>query len=457
MTTRAFGRWSGVGLVIANMVGAGVFLSTGFMSQSLSPGLILLNWLVGAVMALCGARAYAEVARRVPKGGGEYRYLSALLHPLVGYVAGWGSLAVGFSAPIALDALAAGAFARAVVPGLPPQAVAVTLIVVLTALHAVGLHVSARAQNVLVALKVLLLSSFILVGLTQGSLAWPTWAPPSAPTADGFLTSLFYVSFAFSGWNAAVYAAEEFGEPKRDVPFAMLVGASLVAGVYLLANFVFVANLTPADGSVVFNYGEFASGAGQWAQVTLGQAVMARLLGPGAAQVMSGVMVLLFVSAMSAMIFIGPRVIAAMAHDGYLPKALAPAEGKPPVGGLLIQSGFALVVVFTHQLRSVLENVGAMLVLFAALTAAGVFRGAKDAGTPVSAKAAAGVYVVASAAMLYVGFKNALVALGCSVGFEFACAAKGPNDSPSMILWVLGITGLATAAWLATKRAKVAP
>lgn len=456
MTTRAFGRWSGVGLVIANMVGAGVFLSTGFMSQSLSPGLILLNWLTGAVLALCGARAYAEVARRVPQGGGEYRYLSVLLHPLVGYVAGWGSLLVGFSAPIALDALAAGAFARAVVPGLPPQGVAVGLIVLLTALHAIGLHVSARAQNVLVGLKVVLLASFIVVGLTQGSLAWPAWTPPSPPSAEGFFTSLFFVSFAFSGWNAAVYAAEEFGEPGRDVPFAMLVGASLVAGLYLVANFVFVANLTPADGSVVFNYGDFAAGNGDWAQVTLGQAVMARLLGPGAARLMSGVMVLLFLSAMSAMIFIGPRVIAAMARDGYLPKALAPAEGRPPVGGLLVQGGFALLVVFTHELRSVLENVGAMLVLFAALTAVAVFRGAKAAGTGVAPMLAAGVYTLASAAMLYVGFKNSLVALGCSLGLGFACAAKGPNDSPSMILWVLGITACAAAAWVATRRRSVA-
>ena len=373
--SRTLGLKSGIGLVVANMVGAGVFLSTGFMAQSLTPGQILLAWLIGAVLAMCGAVAYAEVARLVPRGGGEYRYLSSLLHPALGYLAGWASLLVGFSAPTALDALAAGAFARAVEPSLDPRIVGAVLIIGLTAVHALGLHMSARVQNSLVALKVLLLAAFVAIGLFKGSLSWPTWLPPSpaASPVNELVGSLFFIAFAFSGWNAAIYAADEFQQPERNVPRAMLIGCLAVGALYLVVNFIFVANLTPAQGTVVFKYDDFTSLKGEFDQVTLGQAVMATLLGPLAAKVMSAVMLLLFISAMSAMLLVGPRVYSAMARDGFLPAFLAGKEGQPPTGAVVLQGCIALALLFTHDVRSVLSNVGAILVLFAALSVLGLF------------------------------------------------------------------------------------
>jgi APA family basic amino acid/polyamine antiporter len=433
--------WSGVGLVIANMVGAGVFLSTGFMAQSLSAGYILVAWAIGAALALCGAVAYAEVARLVPRGGGEYRYLASLLHPALGYLSGWASLLVGFSAPIALDALAAGAFARAVWPALSPELVGGLLIVGLTLVHAAGLDFSARVQNVLVAIKVSLLLGFVAVALTKGSWAWPTWAPPSpgaSPWPD-VVGSLFFIAFAFSGWNAAVYASDEFKDPVRDVPRAMLIGCLAVGALYLVVNAVFVVNLTPEQGTVVFKYDDFTSLKGQFEQVTLGQAVMAHLLGEGAAKVMSAVMLLLFTSAISAMLLVGPRVYAAMASDGVLPRALAPREGKPPVGAILLQGALALVLLFTHDLRTVLNNVGAIVVLFAGLTMAGLLRAAFRAATPAERPrplplVAAGLYVLVSAWMLFQGFKS----------------------SPSLLLWVGGVAAVALVAWAVTGRGRTA-
>ena len=417
-----FGLWSGVGLVVANMVGAGVFLSTGFMAQDLGPGHILLAWGVGTVLALCGARAYAEVARRVPHSGGEYRFVSTLLHPALGSLAGWASLLVGFSAPIAVDALAAGAFARAVVPSLHPTAVAVGLLVALTLLHSARFDVSARAQNALVGVKVALLLGFVAVGLARGSLAWPQW---TAGGGDGFplapfMGSLFFIAFAFSGWNAAVYAADEFRAPARDVPRAMLLGCGAVGALYLVLNYLFVANLTPEEGKVVFRYASD--------QVTLGHAVMERWAGAGAAKVMSAVVVLLFVSAMSAMMLVGPRVYAAMAKDGVLPRALAGTPGQPPRLAVALQGALALALVFTDELKSVLGKVGAILVLFSALTVAGLFRPAKDgAPTPPAALAAAAVYVASSGWMLYFGFKS----------------------DPKLLLWVgaAAVLGLGYWAW----------
>ncbi len=420
--TRArLGLWHGIGLVAANMIGAGVFLSAGFMAQDMGPGPILFAWLVGAALAMAGAKAYAAVAQIVPRSGGEYRYLSELLHPAVGYLSGWASLLVGFSAPVAADALATGEFARTVFPSLAAHwtfvftghALGITaaqlagagFIVALTLLHVAGLETSARAQNALVAAKAVLLVGFVAIGLTFGANAWPAWQPPSGgagfPLA-AFVRSLFFVAFAFSGWNAVAYAAEEFHVPERTVPRAMLIGCALVAILYLAINWIFVANLTPAQASVVFRYDRD--------RVTLGHAVVTQLVGAGGGKVMSLFTMLVFLSAMSAMIFVGPRVYAAMARDGFLPPLLAGEEGKPPVGSILLQAALSILIVFTHPLRAILENVGAILVLFSALTALGLFfvraaPGRRARPGPL-ALAAAALYVLASAWMLWFGFRG---------------------------------------------------
>lgn len=470
---RTFGLWSGVGLVIANMVGAGVFLSTGFMAQSMRPGTILLAWVVGGVLALAGARSYAEVARFLPTGGGEYRYVGTLLHPALGYIAGWGSLLVGFSAPIALDALAAGAFARVLFPSIEPRLFGAALIVLLTALHALGLHLSAQVQNGLVAVKVALLVGFVLVGLGAGSTSWPTWQPPSleGESLSGFASSLFYIAFAYSGWNAAVYAADDFRDPDVTVPRAMLLGCLAVGLLYLVVNFIFVANLTPDQGTVVFRYDAFTSGSAQFDQVTLGQAVMAQLLGPSAAKVMSAVTLVLFVSAISAMTLVGPRVYAVMAKDGVLPARLAGVEGRPPTAAVVLQGVLSLGVLFTHELRTVLSNVGAILVLFAALTVVGLFRlwfkplnGRRPSAVGLGS---ALVYFLASAWMLTVGFSSSgrlLVKTGphadaaldatlrTLAGLELPFGGGGLYSVPSLAVWLSVIFGVGLAAWFVTTR-----
>lgn len=425
--TRVLTMWPGVGLVAANMIGTGVFLSSGFMAQSMGPGPILLAWLCGTVLALCGAVAYAEVARLVVRSGGEYRYLSTLLHPALGYVAGWGSLLVGFSAPVAVDALAAGAFAQAVWPALDPRWVGIAVLVVLTAFHAFRLQVSATAQNLLIGVKVLILLLFVGVGVVKGSLSWPQWTTPG-PTGgfplEAWVGSLFYIAFAFSGWNAAIYASEEFAEPKRDVPRAMLVGCVLVATLYMVVNYIFVANLTPEQATIVFRYDS--------EHVTLGHAIMQKLVGVEASRVWSAAVVLIFVSAISAMTFVGPRVYAAMAEDGFLPKVLAAKQGRPPAASIVLQSALAAVIVFTHSLQQALSNVGAILTLFAALTVLGLFRarfGKLGLSRPSTLSlVAAAVYTCSAGYMLYFGFKG----------------------STHLLWWIAGVVLVALVAYAAT-------
>ena len=422
--------WSGVGLVAANMIGAGVFLSAGFMAQEMGPGLVLLAWVVGTVIAVAGTRAYGTVARLVPRSGGEYRYLSELLHPSLGYLAGWASLLVGFAAPIAASAIAAGYFAATLAP-VPPLLVGSLVIVALTALHAGGFRLSRRTQDGLVVVKAALLLGFAVLGLVHAAGRWPSWSPPApaeSPVA-AFAGSLFFVAFAFSGWNAAVYAAEEFRDPRRDVPRAMLLGCLLVAALYLAVNWVFVATLTPQQASVVLTY--------ESQRVTLGHVVMSELLGPRGGQAMSVLTIIAFVSSVSAMLFVGPRVYAAMARDGLLPRIFAREAGRTPRASVVLQGVLALVLLFTHELQQILSNVGAILTLFAALVALSLFRvrfARPDLPRPgTGSLIAAGLYVVFAAWMLYFGFRGAthlvawLVAIAAAALLFYGFTARFRN------------------------------
>jgi APA family basic amino acid/polyamine antiporter len=439
MQRAGLGLGSGVGIVVATTVGAGVFVSTGFMAQAMDPAEILLAWLVGAAIALAGTRAYAAVAALVPRSGGEYRYLSDLLHPALGYLAGWASFLLGFSAPIAVDAYAAASYAETVRPGgasataLDPRLGAAVLIVLLTTLHAAGLRSSRWTQDLLAALKSALVIGFVAVGLAFGHNRWPAWTPPQPSPGfplRPFMSSLFYIAYSFSGWNTAVYAASEFREPKRDVPRALLLGCALVAVAYLLVNWIFVANLTPERAQAALNE--------ERARVTLGHLVTQDLLGEAGARAMSALTFVIFVSAMSAMIFAGPRVYAAMARDGFLPRALAGAEGRPPVTSVLLQGAVALLLLFTHELQQVLENVGAILTLFSALTALSLFRVAwarPDLARPAtSSLIAAALYVASAGWMLYFGFR----------------------DSTHLLWWVAAVAAAALAAYAVTRSVNMA-
>mgnify|MGYP001813513088 CR=1 FL=1 len=246
---------SGAGLVVADMIGVGVLVSTGYMAQDMSAKPILVAWLVGTVVAICGVVAYSGIVAAIRESGGEYRLLSDLVHPFLGYVAGWGSLVLGFSAAIAVDAHAIGSFLNTLLPGPDPRMAGAIVVVAMTILHAFDTKLSHKGQNLLVSFKLAFLLLFVLLALTMGNNAMPTWSPPNK--TEGFpwikvIENQFWIAFAFSGWNAAIYAAGEFRNPGRDVPRSMMIGLVVVGILYLVINWVFVANLTPADAVAVF-------------------------------------------------------------------------------------------------------------------------------------------------------------------------------------------------------------
>ncbi len=394
------------------------------MAQEMSASAILAAWACGAALALLGVKTYAELARQVPRSGGEYRYLREYMHPAVAYVAGWATVVLGFAAPTAINALAATAFLSTLV-ALPETKLTAGLLVALIAGgHLLGRSSSRWLQDLLVIAKVLLLLGFVALGLIAGERGWPTWQPPTGKTTvAAFVGSLFYVSYAFSGWNTSAYAAESFKRPRTDVGRAMGIACLLVAGLYLVINFIFVANLSPTDAAAVLGSNE----------ATLGHLVTTKLAGVRGAQFMSILAVLSFVSAMSAMLMIGPHISATMARDGALPSFFAAKDGKIPTIAVIFQAVVALLVILLHDLQQALESVGATLILFSGLTAAalvlGHLRGRLASPAATTSIVAAMLYAIFSCVLLYLGFRDQTEllpwlggAVVCAlVGYRYTC------------------------------------
>ncbi|HEX7836330.1 MAG TPA: APC family permease, partial [Kofleriaceae bacterium] len=245
------------------------------------------------------------------------------------------------------------------------------------------------------------------------------------------------------GWNAAIYASEEFEAPRRDVPRAMLIGCAVVMGLYLLVNWVFVANLTQK------HYGEWIGGDRD--RITLGHVLMKDLIGTTGAKIMSGFMIVALLSATSAMTMIGPRVYAAMARDGYLPAVFAGEDGRPPRWSVLLQSAIALAVAMTTDFIKAIATVATVLTLMAALTALGVFKlqfdrqKAEKPGVP--ALVAAAIFVGLAGWMLYFAFTSPLLN-------TVELPGVGKVAAPLVWLVFIALVTVVYAAWSARRNTR---
>ena len=356
-------------IVIANMIGTGVFTGTGFNAAALhDPTTILILWGVGGVLALCGAACYAELGSMMPRAGGEYVYLREAYHPVVGFMSGWVSLTAGFSAPIATAAKAFAKYLGVIVPGISGTAgeaiVAIALIVVITALHAFDTRIGGRVQAVFTAIKVVLIVGFIVLGLTVGDGSWSHFATQAGGVSANLLTKTFaiqlmYVSFAYSGWNAAAYIAGEIEHPSKVLPRALFAGTAIVMALYLLVNLVYFYALPSDQLANVVEVGAKAAGS---------------LFGTAAGKLITSVIALALVSAVSAMIMAGPRVYASMAADRALPKQLAyySKRGVPSIA-VVVQGALAIGFVLVAKIGQLIEFVGFTLAISAALTVSGLF------------------------------------------------------------------------------------
>ncbi|MCB2378932.1 amino acid permease [Hymenobacter sp. BT635] len=356
---------TGTAIVIANMVGTGVFTSLGFQVLGIQSGFALLMlWAVGGLIALCGALCYGELAAAMPRSGGEYHYLSQIYHPALGFLSGWVSATVGFAAPTALAAMALGKYAASVWPAVSPQLLSVAVVLALTAVHAASSRAGSRLQVVVTAVKVVVLVVFIGAGwllaipqpiafLPQGSQDWQQLLSPA------FAVSLIYVSYAYSGWNAAVYLTGEVANPQRNLPRILLAGTAVVLLLYVGLNFVFLYG-TPIPNLA--------------GQLEVGYVAASQIFGPAVGRLMGAVVAVLLVSTVSSMIFAGPRIIQVMGEDLPALRSLAVvSKNGIPVRALLLQTILTLVFILTSTFEQVLLYAGFILSLFTFLTVLGLF------------------------------------------------------------------------------------
>jgi basic amino acid/polyamine antiporter, APA family len=346
------------------MVGTGIFTSLGFQVGDLPSGFaIMALWAIGGVCALCGALSYAELGAALPRSGGEYHFLREIYHPAVGFVAGWISATVGFAAPVAIAAVPFGTYLAGVFPGLNPLALSLAVVWITTLVLLWDLRLGSGFQNISTILKVALILLIIATGFyvkgAQPISFLPVKADRALVVSTPFAVSLYWVMYAYSGWNASTYVMGEVRNPTRTIPLSLGLGTFLVTGLYLGINAAFLRT-TPVAEMV--------------GKQEVGLIAGVHIFGESGGRVMAVCIALGLVSAVSAMMWIGPRVTMTMGED--LPALSWLARRNPrgiPVRATLVQFAIVNLLILVTTFQKVVNYVQFSLTLFSALTVLGVF------------------------------------------------------------------------------------
>ncbi len=376
---RRIGVVAATAIVVSNMIGTGIFTTTGFLAGDLgSPGLVIFIWVVGGGIALAGALSYVELALNFPRSGGEYVYLSEAWGPAWGFIDGWVSFFAGFSAPVAAAALAISAYlglsaAGRAIPLGPltlhlgdAQLVACSIVAVFTVLNVLGAREVGRVQTALTVLKLLVIAGFLGLGLTIGQGDVAHFSALAERTSDlslfeQFAVSLVFVFFGYSGWNAAVYVAGEIEEPERTLPIALAAGTALVTMLYVALNILYVygAPLEQLKGVVA-----------------VGSHVATALFGSQTGRLFSLAMALSLLATVNAMCLVGPRVYYAMAQDrAFFPiAARIHPKWKSPWVAVVMQGACTLLLIVLPTFRGLVIYIGFTLYLFSALSVLSLFK-----------------------------------------------------------------------------------
>ena len=374
---RKLSLFSSTNIVIANMIGAGIFTTSGLLMGDLgNPLLMLLLWVVGGVIALCGAISYSELGTAMPHAGGEYKFLSQLFRPMYGFLSGWVSFIVGFSAPIAASAIGFSEYLFHAFPGISThlglpenglkKLVAILVILLFSFIHLRGTSIGAKVQNYLTVLKVVLIVGVIFAGFLLGDGNFSHFKMEGT-MISGFGSwktvglSLMWIMFAYSGWNASTYIGSEIKNPKKNLSRSLLIGTGIVMVLYLLLNALFIYAIAPADMGGV---------------IAIGGLAVNNLFGSATDTLISLLISFALFSSLSAFIIIGPRVYYAMAKDGYFFKFLAEVHPKfkVPTKAILIQALISIIMVFSGAFDQILTYMGFSLGIFPILGVIGVFR-----------------------------------------------------------------------------------
>lgn len=349
-------------IVVANMIGAGIFTSLGFqLVDTVNSWSIIALWSLGALMALCGALSYAELGTYWKRSGGEYHFLSQAFHPVIGYLSGWVSLTVGFAAPVALATMALGAYVGPYL-AVNEMVLALMVIILISGFHSLSLKKSSLLQNTTTILKLGLILIFLIFGLSMDSsdtaFLWDSsWQ--GEVFLPAFAVSFVFVTFSYSGWNAAAYIVDEIKNVKRSLPRALITGTVLVSLLYICLNLVFLKH----------NGLENIQG-----ELEIGQITAISLFGNTGGELMSFGIALLLISSISAMVWAGPRVTQVMGEDHTLWRWFSVKSSRGiPLRAIWLQASISIAMVLTGTFEQVIIYSGFILQLFSALAVAAVF------------------------------------------------------------------------------------
>jgi APA family basic amino acid/polyamine antiporter len=360
---RTMSLYTATCLVVANMVGVGVFTSVGYqIAGGLTPFVILILWLVGGVCAFCGGVAYAELAAALPRSGGEYHFLTRIFHPSVGFLAGWVSITAGFAAPVAVGAIAFGNYIHRIRPALGALPLAFAALVFITVVMLVSATLRKWFQNVSTSLSFLAILVFLGIGFfapAHGSALAPQAGDTARLFSPGFATSLIYVMFAYAGWNASTYVTAEVRNPSRNVPLSMALGTVIVTVLYIAMNAIFLRAAPAAELSgqnevgLIAGTHVFGATGGKWMALLIAAGLLAHI---------------------GSMQWIGPRVTATMGEDTRVLRPFSIVNtGGIPIYATLAQTAIAAFMLATGSFKSVLTYVQFTITLCSALVVIGVF------------------------------------------------------------------------------------
>jgi APA family basic amino acid/polyamine antiporter len=423
---RRLGLFPLTNIVIANMIGAGIFTASGLLMADLKKPLLMLSlWIAGGVIALCGALSYGELGAAIPRAGGEYIFLSKLFHPAFGFLSGWVSFFAGFSAPIAASAIGFSEYLTRAFPGLlnlglfdsSIEATAlkkfysILVIIIFTLIHARGIKVGSRVQNFLTALKVALIVGLVVLGFSSGRGSFEHLSAGGDFRFDfgGWKTiglSLMWIMFAYSGWNASGYIGSEIKNPQKNLPRSLILGTGIVLLLYLCLNLFYIYAVSPDKMAGVISIGGLAVG---------------NLFGKSFGSVLSVLIAFALFSSLSAFIILGPRVYYAMALDGYFFSFASSVHSKfkVPSKSILLQGLIAAALVLFGTFDQILTYMGFSLGIFPILSVLGVFKlrrskasAYKLPGFPVVPL----IYVLAGISILILGFFERPVESSIAIG-----------------------------------------
>ena len=350
-------------LAVADMIGTGVFTSLGFQVRDIPTGFsLLMLWVVGGVVALCGALSYSELAAAFPRSGGEYNFLSRTFHPAVGFLAGWVSATVGFAAPVALAAMAFGQYCAGAVPGAPALELGLAVTWLVSLVHLFGIRRGSLLQNVSTLVKLGLIVALIAAGFIWGTPQPISFAPSAADSsyifAAPFAISLVFVLYAYSGWNCATYIADEVIEPHRNLPRSIFAALFIVTGLYVALNAVFLYT-TPIS--------ELAG------QIDVGLIAGRHIFGDSGGRIVAALICIGLISSISAMMWVGPRVTKVMGEDVVLLKVFSKtARNGVPYIALIFQLMVVTALLLTQSFEAVLDFIQFSLTFCSFLTVLGV-------------------------------------------------------------------------------------